>query len=83
MLGGVLVLYASTAMHFSFALAYAVEYVRLLDASVAALSSTATVQTSLVKFRHSARTTAYIGSLALTVNVSGFTILLLTDPRRG
>ena len=69
MLSGVLILYASSVTHFGFALAYSVAYVRLLNNSVAALSATSTVDAGSVQLEHSARTTSYILSFVLAVNV--------------
>ncbi|KAM5541480.1 hypothetical protein V8D89_005034 [Ganoderma adspersum] len=70
MLGGVLILYASSVTHFGLALSYSVEYVRLLNNSAAALTATSTIHAGSVQLRHSARTTSYILNFVLAVNVT-------------
>ena len=69
MLGSVLILYASSVTHFGFALAHSVAYIRLLNNSVAGLSATSTIPMGSVQLGHSARTTSYILSFVLVVNV--------------
>ncbi len=73
MLGSVLILYVSTAMHFGVALTYSVDYGRLLNDAVIAFSSTSGSipgQTALViQFQQRAKTMSYVVSLVLAINV--------------
>ncbi|KAI1794338.1 hypothetical protein LXA43DRAFT_1179533 [Ganoderma leucocontextum] len=70
MLGSVLVLYVSTTTHFSVLIAYSVRCVRLVNGTVASLSSTSSFNAALVDFRQDAKTKSYIISAALAINVA-------------
>ncbi|KAM5536538.1 hypothetical protein V8D89_009815 [Ganoderma adspersum] len=69
MLGSVIVLYASTAVHFGAVVAYSISYCRLLDDAVAALSSTSSTSAALTRFGRSTKIKSYIISVALAINV--------------
>ena len=69
----ILILYASTAMHFGAMVLYAVGYSRLLNDAVSALSSessdTDLVEAAVTHFQQVAETSSYIASFALAINV--------------
>lgn len=72
MLGSVLILYMSAAMHFGVAVTYSVGYGRLVNDAVASFSpaSGSTLdQTTVTQFRRRAKTMSYIISLLLAINV--------------
>lgn len=69
MLGSVILLYISTAVHFGAVVAYSLSYCRLLDNAVAALSSTSSTSAAVMRFERSTKINSYIISVALAVNV--------------
>ena len=71
MLSSVFLLYASTVTHFAAKATYVVAYGRLLNAAVAALESTppSSTDVAFVQFGEKARTTSYIISAVIAINV--------------